>query len=93
MVEGETRTGFKFSYKRKVLESMRVVEALANLERGEGKSIIGLSDLLSLMLGEEQKEQLYEHLESLDDEGYASMDALKDELEDMFNASGDQGKN
>ena len=87
-MKGKTASGFAFSVDETVLDDMRVVDAIAEIESGANPAAI--STLLNRILGKEQKERLYEHIE---ENGRVPVKKTVDEIVEIFQALGGQGKN
>lgn len=56
--EGVTPTGFRYSVERDVVDDMELIDLLADLEDG---SISALPKILLKLLGQKQKDDLYQH--------------------------------
>ena len=87
MIEGITSTGFAFAVEEKRLDNMELVDAIAKVD----KDPTAVSRVLDLMLGEEQKHCLYDHLRTED--GRVPIGAMTDALTEIFAAGGKQAKN
>ena len=59
-VQGKTKSGFEFEMDETVLDDMRILDMIVEMSEGD---IAKLSPLVKRILGEEQRERLYEHLE------------------------------
>lgn len=65
MIKGTTSTGFSFEYDETRLDDMRFVDVLAVVvdpEAAPFEKIAGVSQLLTMLLGDEMKKALYEHI-------------------------------
>lgn len=87
MVKGKTKTGFEFEYNELRLDDMEFIELVAQAD----SNVTVLPKLLNMVLGEEQKKRLYDHLRVED--GRVPTQALADAVEEIFEAAGDQVKN
>lgn len=87
-MKGTTRTGFAFEVDENAFNDMEVVDVLSSEEM---HSTYKMSFLVSRMLGAKQKKALYDHLR--DASGRVPVDAVEREMEDIFAAFGQQGKN
>lgn len=87
-MKGTTRTGFAFEVDENAFNDMEVVDVLSNEEM---HATYKMSFLVSRVLGAKQKKALYDHLR--DDSGRVPVDAVEREMEDIFAAFGQQGKN
>lgn len=85
MLKGKTRSGFEFEIDDNALD-MRVIKAV----RKAKTDVTYIDEVYERLLGEEQQEALYAHIEKL----YGSVvpDRAAEELIDIFN-SFENGKN
>lgn len=88
MVTGTTSSGFAFSLDEKALDNMELVDTLAEMESGDS---LAISAVVRMVLGEEQRRALYEHLRT--DDGRVPASAVSDAVMEIFNAFGKAGKN
>ena len=57
MIEGKTKSGFKFSIDERILEDWRLLKAIRLSESTDpSENIRGADDLVSLVLGEKEKD-------------------------------------
>lgn len=87
MVTGTTSSGFAFSLDEKALDNMELVDTLAEMESGDS---LAISAVVRMVLGEEQRRALYEHLRTAD--GRVPASAVSDAVMEIFNAFGKAGK-
>ena len=87
-MKGTTRTGFAFEVDENAFNDMEVVDVLSS---DEMDATYKMSFLVKRMLGAKQKKALYDHLR--DASGRVPVDAVEREMEDIFDAFGQQGKN
>ena len=80
MVKGTTTTGFNFSIDPDNVKDMRVIE-LAVKSKRDGTYIVELAERI---LGEKQKEKLYDHL--ADKKGRVAPDKFSDALGEIMDA-------
>lgn len=87
MIEGTTESGFEFEIDDDVLDDYELLEALCQIDEGDTSKTIKMVDML---LGEEQKEKLKEHVRA----GGKRVSAKKliSEVMGIFNAI-KEGKN
>ena len=88
MVKGTTSTGFKFSFDKARLDDMRLIEAFSDSVDESIDNIQRLKaskQILERLLGHEQKEKLYNHIEGYSD-GLIPSGALAKELNDILAA-------
>ncbi len=85
MLKGKTRSGFEFEIKDNALD-MRVIKAI----RKAKEDVTYIDEVYERLLGEDQQDALYDHLEKL----YGSVvpDRAAEELIDIFNSL-ENGKN
>ncbi len=87
-VKGTTTSGFNFSLDTDDMNDMRVIEALAEVEKG---NVLYVIDLIKLMLGTEQKEALFKHVANKD--GKVSPELCMVEIKEIFEKAGNEVKN
>lgn len=78
-MKGTTTTGFEFEINEKDLDDMRILDMIVEMSEGD---LAKLSPLVKRILGEEQRERLYAHLE--EKEGRASVARVSDEISEIF---------
>ena len=86
MRRGTTSTGFEYEYDETRLDDMRFVDVLAvvvDKEAPEFDKILGVSRLLTMLLGAETKKALYEHI-GKDYDGRVPRAALEKALEEIM---------
>ena len=88
MVKGKTKTGFAFSVDEDAMNDMELVDVLADKETDDA---FRMSYILKRLLPAEQRKKLYDHVRT--DTGRVPVDAVVTEIEDIFAAMGDPGKN
>lgn len=87
-IKGITTSGFNFTLDPEDMNDMRVIEALAEVEKG---NVLYVIDLIKLMLGEKQKEALYKHVANK--EGKVSPELCMAEIKEIFEKAGNEVKN
>lgn len=95
MRKGTTSTGFEYEYDETRLDDMRFVDVLAVVIDPEAPAfdkIAGVSRLLSMMLGEDVKKQLYDHI-GAQHGGRVPRAELKKALEEIMSGGTDAEKN
>ena len=86
-----TDSGFTCSIDTSAMDDMRIMDALIDLQNGTRmEQIVALRTILERLLGKDQKDALYEHLEAKT--GRAGTIAVQAELLDIFNKIGEAGK-
>ena len=86
MVNGKLKNGFAFQLDENVLDNMELVEAIAEAEENP----VGLVNVVRMILGDDQKKRLYEHLRTED--GRVPVGAVNDSITEILNST-HQGKN
>lgn len=79
MIKGKTSTGFEYEIEETAFDDMRLLGALTKLEKGD---TMQLPLIVERVLGEEQEEKLYRHLEET--EGRASITGASNEITEIF---------
>ena len=79
--------GFECTINTDVLDDMEFVDLLADTEDDPLK----IGRVALMLLGKEQKKNLYDHLRSED--GRVPVTSMNDAIEKIFNALGDDAKN
>lgn len=82
MRKGTTSSGFSFEIEEERLNNMELLDALADLDGGNGAA---LSTVLRLLLTKEQKKDLYDHLRTPG--GTVPIEAVSKALQEIFEAS------
>ena len=79
--------GFECTINTDVLDDMEFVDLLADTEDDPLK----IGRVALMLLGKEQKKNLYDHLRTKD--GRVPVTSMNDAIEKIFNALGDEAKN
>ncbi len=87
MYTGTTKSGFAFEIEETALDNMELVDALAEAEEDP----LSLSRVVRLLLGKEDRKRLYNHIRT--EQGNVPIDAMSEELKQIFAACGTAGKN
>lgn len=82
MIKGTTKTGFEFELEDEVLDDYELLEILAEVDQGNYGLI---TKMVTLLLGEEQKEALKVHIRA--NSKRVSAKKLLDEVTEIFQAS------
>lgn len=85
-MKGKTESGFAYELPDDAMDNYELLEALTDIEKGDARKIV---DAVGLLLGEEQKKALKEHLREKD--GRVSTRAMWQEVTDIL--KGANGKN
>ncbi|MBR2697519.1 MAG: hypothetical protein IKE76_02930 [Clostridia bacterium] len=90
MRKGTTSTGFAYEFEEERLDDMRFVDVLAVVvdpEAPQFDKISGVSRLLAMLLGEDMKKALYEHIGARHD-GRVPRAELEAALEEIMAGTG-----
>lgn len=87
-VKGKLSNGFEYIIDDDAFNDMELVEDLA---AAQGEDPLRLPKVFNRLLGEKQKIALYDSLR--DESGKVPVDAVTDALYEMFENTGDDGKN
>ena len=82
-MKGKTSTGFEFDIEDERLDDMELVDIMAEIDENP----LLMPKLCKMLLGEEQKKRLYDHLRSED--GRVPIEATTIAIEEIFNSPGD----
>lgn len=88
MLKGKTSTGFEFEIDERRTMDMRLVDAMAAIFRDgttPAEQCIRLTEILDLLLGNEQKTKLYDHIAANND-GFVPAQAVFDEVQEIRQA-------
>jgi len=83
-----TKSGFKCKIDDSVLDDMELVDAMA---AAQGEDPLQLTVVINKILGEKNKQKLYDHMR--DKNGRVPVEATTNEIVEIFEALGDDGKN
>lgn len=86
-IKGKTSSGFEFEIDSNVMDDMELVDALADTMNDNPLSF---SIVCTKLFGVEQKKRLYNHLRK---DGRVPLEAISNEIADVFKAMGEDGKN
>ena len=87
MLKGKTKSGFEFEIDEKVADDMELLEAIAEAEQETYK----FPQVLTKVLGEEQKKRLYDHLRTK--KGNVPIEKAMHAFVEIMNTAGEQTKN
>lgn len=82
-MKGKTSTGFEFDIEDERLDDMELVDIMAEIDENP----LLMSKLCKMLLGDEQKKRLYDHLRSED--GRVPIEATTNAIQEIFNSPGD----
>lgn len=89
MIHGTTESGFEFELDESVLDDMRLIDAIAELQ--DGADVFAVSKIVRILIGEAGREALYRHIEN--EKGHVPVSKVSKEIVDIFEACGKRGKN
>lgn len=88
MIKGKTKSGFAFELEEFTLDNFELVEELAKADAGDiGAFVKGIN----MLLGEEQKKRLYDHLRT--DNGNVPIEAFQAAIFEIMEKAGVEVKN
>lgn len=82
-MKGKTSTGFEFDIEDERLDDMELVDIMAEIDENP----LLMPKLCKMLLGEEQKKRLYDHIRSED--GRVPIEATTNAIQEIFNSPGD----
>jgi hypothetical protein len=86
MIEGKTKSGFKFKIDERILSDWRLVDAIGLSESDDAsEQIRGVRNLVQLVLGE-QTDALKKHIADSND-GYVPMEKMTDIITEIITTS------
>ena len=86
MIEGKTKSGFKYSIDERILDDWNLVEAIGNSESDDASLVIrGMMDLSKLLLGE-QANALKKHIADKHD-GFVPKDVMLNTMVEIVQSS------
>lgn len=97
MINGKTKSGFKFSVDENKLKSKAFQKLLVKLNRAakaeDVEDVIMIEDDYEVfVLGEEQQEALIEHCNKRSETGYASIDEVQNEVNEIVAITSEKSK-
>ena len=87
MRKGTTESGFRFKFDEEDWNDMEFIELMAEVE----ENVLKYPAMIERMLGKEQKDALYEHCRN--DKGRVPLEAIKNEIDEIFDIAGQDTKN
>lgn len=86
MIEGKTKSGFKFHVDERILDDWRLVEAIKRSESDDASEVIrGMTDLVDLVVGD-QGDALKKHIADKN-EGYIPKGVILTTITEIINES------
>lgn len=81
MIKGVTASGFEYEIDETKLKNMRVLKLLQKMQKNDGNAFL---DAITAILGEDQEERLYIHLEKT--EGSANVENTAREFAEVLHS-------
>lgn len=81
MIEGKLKSGFAYQIEDHVLDNMELLDAIGEVDQNP----IYMSKVLKMLLGDEQKKALYNHLRT--EHGNVPIAAISDAITEIFGNS------
>ena len=94
MKKGVTSSGFRFEFDEQRLDDMRFVDILSEVldeSTPEFDKLAGVSKLITMLLGREMKNALYEHIGEAHD-GRVPRSEVESELEQIMAGAGEDAE-
>lgn len=82
MIKGTLKSGFEYQIEESTLDNMELLDAIAEVEENP----MGISKVVKMLLGEDQRRKLYDHLRT--DRGNVPVAAVSDAVAEIFQGSG-----
>lgn len=83
MIEGKTRTGFKYKIDERVAKDWRLLDSIRKSTSNDNmEQIAAMSSMIEILLGKD-KDRFMEHIEKKND-GYLPIDAIVADLLDII---------
>lgn len=84
MIKGTTKTGFNFELDDDVVDDYELLIRLSELDQGK---LAGVDGVFNDVLGEEQKEELKEHIKKVTGRKRVSIKLMLESLQEIFEAT------
>ncbi len=88
MIKGTTKTGFGFEVDETAVNDMEIIDAFVEIADGDPTPY---NRVIKKLFDKEQVKALYDHVR--DENGRVPIDKIATEINDVFSAMGDAGKN
>lgn len=93
MITGKTKSGFKYAINEKSMHDIRLLDAVKLADSTDTlEASKGVLRCFDLLIGQENRDKLIEHIASLDEDGIPTVEAFQEELLDIFHRAGEQNK-
>ena len=87
MIKGTLSSGFQYEIAEETLDNMELLDAIVDAD----DNTIGITKVVRLLLGDEQRRKLYDHLRT--EKGNVPVAAVSDAVAEIFRGSGQEAKN
>lgn len=88
MITGKTESGFEFQLNEEMFNDMELLDKLVEADSG---NYTALSNVITIIIGKEQKQRLYDHVRN--EAGRVPIKAVADEFREIISLSGSELKN
>lgn len=86
MIEGKTKSGFKYKIDERILDDWRLIEAVGDAESNDSSRVVrGMTNLLEILLGD-QADALKKHIADKND-GYIPKDIMLNTMIEIVKSS------
>lgn len=86
MIQGKLKSGFEYKIEDSALDNMELLDLIVEVDQNP----LAISKVIKMLLGEEQRNKLYDHLRS--EKGNVPVVAVSEAVAEIFQSS-NQGKN
>lgn len=87
MIKGTLSSGFQYEIAEETLDNMELLDAIVDAD----DNTLGITKVVRLLLGDEQRRKLYDHLRT--EKGNVPVAAVSDAVAEIFRGSGKEAKN
>ena len=87
MIKGTLSSGFQYEIAEETLDNMELLDAIVDAD----DNTLGITKVVRLLLGDEQRRKLYDHLRT--EKGNVPVAAVSDAVAEIFRGSGQEAKN
>lgn len=87
MIKGKLKSGFEYEIEESVLDNMELLDVIVEVDDNPA----AVSKLVRMILPEEQRKQLYDHLRT--EKGNVPIMAVSEAITEIISGAGAEGKN
>lgn len=87
MIKGTLSSGFQYEIAEETLDNMELLDAIVDAD----DNTLGITKVVRLLLGDEQRRKLYDHLRT--EKGNVPVAAVSEAVAEIFRGSGQEVKN